>query len=153
MAACGILAAGGILLTYSFAQSSDEAIPGWQPVDVSLQSELPTQAPLHPQKDASPPESVPAAPAPATDSSKAAAPAPATDSSAPQALDLNAATAADLDRLPGIGPAKAKLILAYRESHHGFGSVEELLQVKGIGPKLLDKIRPHLIVRKTGNAP
>lgn len=56
-------------------------------------------------------------------------------------LDLNAATAAELDSLPGIGPSKAQAILDFRDARQGFRSVEELLEVKGIGPKLYDRIR------------
>jgi competence protein ComEA len=57
-------------------------------------------------------------------------------------LDLNSATAAQLEQLPGIGPSKSQAILAYREQHHGFGSTKELLEVKGIGPKMFDRIAP-----------
>jgi competence protein ComEA len=65
---------------------------------------------------------------------------PAEDTSA--LLDLNSATAAQLEQLPGIGPSKSQAILAYREQHHGFGSTKELLEVKGIGPKMFDRIAP-----------
>ncbi len=58
-------------------------------------------------------------------------------------LDLNTATLAELDAmLPGIGPVKAKAILDYREKKGGFRSLEQLLDVHGIGPKTLDSIRP-----------
>jgi competence protein ComEA len=59
-------------------------------------------------------------------------------------LDLNAATASELDALPGIGPAKAQAILADRQSNGPYASVEELTRVKGIGAKLLEKLRPHI---------
>lgn len=62
-------------------------------------------------------------------------------------LDLNAATQAQLEDLPGIGPSKAKAIVAYREQHGGFRSIDELLQVKGIGPKMFEKLRPEVAVR------
>ncbi|SNS64295.1 competence protein ComEA [Geodermatophilus saharensis] len=51
-------------------------------------------------------------------------------------LDLNAATAADLDALPGIGPVLAERIIAHREDHGRFTSVEQLDDVPGIGPAI-----------------
>ncbi len=57
-------------------------------------------------------------------------------------VDLNTADAATLQReLAGIGKAKAEAIVAYRESNGAFASVEELLEVKGIGKAILDKNR------------
>lgn len=56
-------------------------------------------------------------------------------------LDLNAATAAQLDMLPGIGPSTAKAIVTYRTSKGPFGKVDDLLNVKGIGAGRLDAIR------------
>lgn len=57
-------------------------------------------------------------------------------------LDINTATSEQLEELPGIGPALAGRILAARDSLGGFKEAEELLTVRGIGPKRLDKIRP-----------
>lgn len=62
-------------------------------------------------------------------------------------LDLNAATQSQLEDLPGIGPSKAKAILAYRDQHGSFRSVDELLNVKGIGPKVYAKLQPEVYVR------
>jgi competence protein ComEA len=56
-------------------------------------------------------------------------------------LDLNTATVEQLDELDGIGPATAQQIVAYREAHGGFGSVEELDQVPGIGETRLASLR------------
>jgi competence protein ComEA len=61
-------------------------------------------------------------------------------------IDLNSASATDLDALPGIGPALAERIVAYRQKHGPFKKIDDLLQVSGIGPKLLEKIKPHLII-------
>ncbi|WP_413794637.1 MULTISPECIES: ComEA family DNA-binding protein [unclassified Pseudomonas] len=62
-------------------------------------------------------------------------------------VDLNGADAATLQReLLGIGEAKAKAIVAYRETNGPFSSVEELLEVKGIGKAILDKNRDKLEV-------
>lgn len=63
---------------------------------------------------------------------------------APNSISLNSATAAELDLLPGVGPATAAKILEYRASRGGFKSVDELLEVKGIGPKKLAQIRPFV---------
>ena len=62
-------------------------------------------------------------------------------------IDLNKADVATLQRdLSGIGEAKAKAIVAYRDSNGSFTSVDELLEVKGIGKMLLDKNRDRLEV-------
>jgi competence protein ComEA len=66
------------------------------------------------------------------------------------AVDLNSATAADLDAVKGIGPAKAKAIIDYREKNGPFKSVDDLKGVKGFGEKTIEKLRPELSV---GGAP
>lgn len=60
-------------------------------------------------------------------------------------IDLNQADAPTLQReLAGVGEAKAKAIVAYRESNGPFASVDELLEVKGIGKAILDKNRDKI---------
>jgi competence protein ComEA len=59
-------------------------------------------------------------------------------------ISLNSATAEQLQMLPGVGPSTADKIIAYRQTHGGFTSVDEMLDVKGIGPKKLEKMRPWL---------
>lgn len=59
-------------------------------------------------------------------------------------VDLNRANAAELDRLPGIGPVLARRIIDYRTRHGRFSRCEELLAVPGIGPRLLERLRPHV---------
>ena len=61
-------------------------------------------------------------------------------------LDLNRATAAQLETLPGIGAIKAAAILAVRETRGGFQSMEELEAVRGIGPALVAKLRPLVVL-------
>lgn len=65
----------------------------------------------------------------------------------PAPLDLNRATAADLEALPGIGERRAQAILDYRAVSGGFNRVEDLLLVEGIGPATLDALRPLVVVR------
>lgn len=62
-------------------------------------------------------------------------------SSTPQPVDLNTASIAQLDTLPGIGPATAQAIIDYRAQHGRFSSIDELLNVRGIGPAKLDELR------------
>jgi competence protein ComEA len=56
-------------------------------------------------------------------------------------VDLNTATVEQLDTLPGIGPVTAAAIIAWRDAHGSFGSVEQLSEVDGIGPARLDKLK------------
>ncbi len=75
-------------------------------------------------------------------------PAPTAVAAAPAPVNLNAADAETLSReLRGIGETKAKAIIAYREEHGPFSSVDELLEVKGIGSATLDKIRGQLSIQ------
>jgi competence protein ComEA len=63
-------------------------------------------------------------------------------------IDVNTAGSAELQTIPGIGPALAARIIAYRQEHGPFESVEQLLAVKGIGPKLLTRMRDLVVVRR-----
>lgn len=62
-------------------------------------------------------------------------------------LDLNTATAEQLEDLPGVGPSTASAILAYRQEHGRFRSVDELLEVRGIGDARLAELRDKVRVR------
>ncbi|MBK7591799.1 MAG: helix-hairpin-helix domain-containing protein [Betaproteobacteria bacterium] len=62
------------------------------------------------------------------------------------AVNLNTATKDELIALPGIGPAKAQAIIDHRTAHGPFKSVEELKDVKGIGAKRFEKLKPELTV-------
>ncbi len=61
-------------------------------------------------------------------------------------IDLNRATAGQLDELPGIGPATAQAIVTHRDTNGPFASVDDLEQVRGIGPAKLAAIRPLVTV-------
>ncbi|MDC3332772.1 ComEA family DNA-binding protein [bacterium] len=63
-------------------------------------------------------------------------------------INLNTATAEQLaDTMVGVGSAKAKAIITYRESHGPFKTVDELVYVKGIGESLVEKNRTNLSVK------
>ena len=66
-------------------------------------------------------------------------------------IDLNSARAEDFEILPGIGPKKAEAIVEYRDRNGGFKSVAQLVQVKGIGEKTLERIRPYVCVFSEGS--
>ena len=61
-------------------------------------------------------------------------------------LDLNTATMKQLTSIKGLGTKKVASILKYREKIGAFTSVDDLLKVKGIGEKLLSKVKPYLTV-------
>ena len=60
-------------------------------------------------------------------------------------IDLNTASVYDLCRLPGIGEKRAQAIAAWREEHGPFQTVDELVQVSGIGPKILEGLREYAV--------
>ncbi|WP_051271278.1 ComEA family DNA-binding protein [Shimazuella kribbensis] len=61
-------------------------------------------------------------------------------------INLNTATLEELETLEGLGPTKAKAIIQYRGEHGGFRSVDELLQVSGIGERTLERIKEKVFV-------
>ncbi|MDP4695583.1 MAG: helix-hairpin-helix domain-containing protein [Ilumatobacteraceae bacterium] len=67
----------------------------------------------------------------------------AANSAVPQLININLASVVELEQLPGVGPATAKAIVAYREKNGAFLKVEDLLKVRGIGPAKLSEILPR----------
>lgn len=63
-----------------------------------------------------------------------------------EVIDVNTADAYDLRRLPGIGEKRAQDIIAYREEHGPFRTVDELTEVSGIGPVILEGLREYAAV-------
>lgn len=61
-------------------------------------------------------------------------------------LDVNRASREELEAVPGIGPVLAGRIIEYREKNGGFNRIDDLLKIKGIGPKTLEKLRRYLAV-------
>jgi competence protein ComEA len=61
-------------------------------------------------------------------------------------INLNSATASELDSLTGVGPSTAKAIIAYRTKKGSFSKVEDLLNVPGIGPAKLAALRDQVTV-------
>ena len=61
-------------------------------------------------------------------------------------VNLNTASIAELESLPGVGSVRARAIIAERKRRGGFESVGQLAAVKGVGPKLLERLRPQVTV-------
>jgi competence protein ComEA len=78
----------------------------------------------------------------------AAAASATTKKPPPRPVNLNSATSAELQQVPGIGPATADKILQMRKTYGQFKTVDDLLAVRGIGKKRLDKMRKYLTVGK-----
>jgi len=69
-------------------------------------------------------------------------------------VNINTATADELQALPGVGESRAAQIVALRKERGAFGKVDELLDVRGIGPAMLERMRPQVVLSgKTRIAP
>ena len=86
------------------------------------------------------------APSTAPDSAEVERAKPQKPASVPARLDLNAASAAELETLPRIGPKLAERIIAYRAAHGPFRRVRDLNRVSGIGDKMMALLEPLLYV-------
>lgn len=69
-----------------------------------------------------------------------------------QPINLNTANSTQLQLVPGIGPATADKILQMRKSYGAFKSVNDLMAIRGIGPKRLEKMRKYLTVNRPSGA-
>ena len=79
-------------------------------------------------------------------SGSAAAPAASKEKSEP--VDVNSASAADLEKVPGLGPSLSKRIVEFREKNGPYATVDDLLKVQGIGEKSLSHLREYLTAAK-----
>jgi competence protein ComEA len=149
-----------IVLVWRYGQGGNHAFQtDFKPVNEQMQqlidqgieqtpigsfSEKPSNTP-----GASKSESKPTA---ATKASKSTSPSispssiPKTAAKTTDKIDLNSATLEQLDALPGIGESKAKAILAYRQEKGSFTKIEQLLEVKGIGEKMLAALKPMIYI-------
>lgn len=145
-AAVAVLSAGlGSAVTYWFTRGTEQPQPG-TPVEISLPAAATTPPGLAPPvRIHKPPDAPPDAPhdSPGVEP----APDPATDNAgtlAARRLDLNSATQAELELLPGIGPATARAIIDFRSRVGAFKSIDDIDKVPGIGQKTLERVRPFL---------
>ncbi|MEK4147250.1 helix-hairpin-helix domain-containing protein [Robertmurraya sp. FSL W8-0741] len=67
--------------------------------------------------------------------------------SANQKININKATAPELETLPGIGPAKAEAIIEYRESNGPFKAIEDIMSISGFGEKTFEKLKESIVVK------
>lgn len=103
-----------------------------------------TSAPA-PLAATSAPAATPAAPT-AGPGSPASTPTPTEAPAGNQKININTASVAELDTLPGIGPAIAQRIIDYRTAHGPFNKIEDLMNVKGIGQATFDKLKDLVTV-------
>jgi competence protein ComEA len=84
-------------------------------------------------------------------SAKSATSKPAATPSSP--VNLNTATQAQIEALPGIGPKVAQRIIEYRQKNGQFKKIEDVMNVKGIGEKSFLKLKPYLTVSEKADHP
>jgi competence protein ComEA len=71
----------------------------------------------------------------------------------PALVDLNSADARQLQRLPGVGAKRAQAIIELRERLGGFRAPSDLLRIRGIGRRMLERMAPEVVVRPRSEAP
>ncbi|WP_020615672.1 ComEA family DNA-binding protein [Paenibacillus daejeonensis] len=166
-----LLAGGALLLLMALGMPREDEPEGWKPLDskmVSGQVEpetaaspielqgptdavIPVEEPISLVDDSDDAtgtqpeaESEPLAPTPGPEEPAQAIPV-ATVPDAAGKIDINRASAELLDTLPGIGAAKAQAIIADREQNGFFRSADDIIRVRGIGPKMLEKMKEQIV--------
>lgn len=139
--AAALLLAAGLILYHAFDTQPLEPV-----VETISASAAATQAAVQPPASPGDQKRPPAVPPPATrrETQAKQGNAPAETRSGP--VNLNTATRDELMTLSGIGEVKADAILTYRLENGAFQSVEELLEVSGIGEKTLENLRAQVFV-------
>lgn len=75
------------------------------------------------------------------------APSPSANPSGSQRVNINSATASELEALPGIGPALAQRIIDYRVANGPFSAPEDIIKVRGVGEQTFEQLRDHITVQ------
>ncbi len=128
-------------LTARYLQSQAQPLPAVDYAEAERRFQHASEAsPAEPVEQALPAPTAEPSPKPTTYQLKSAPPA--------GSINLNTATASELQRLPRIGPKMAARILAHREAHGPFRRVQDLVQVRGIGTKTLARLAPYLVVEE-----
>lgn len=123
-----IQAAGGLT-----DEAAPEAVNQAAPLQDGAQVHVPTKEEVETGKVPAAPVQVPAV-------------GPGSSQAGTPLLNLNTATAAELEALPGIGPTLAARIVEDRQTNGPFATVDDLKRVNGIGDKILERIRPYVTV-------
>jgi competence protein ComEA len=143
--AAAVLAAGAGWTGYSLHREAPAAATVNAEMEALLQSVLEPQQSSVPQDAAPPPDKPSDAAAQANAVDKEPPPkAPTSQPAASTTIELNSATIEQLQGLPGIGESKARAIVELRTKLGRFRSVEQLTEVKGIGGKTLEKLKPYI---------
>lgn len=139
-------------VTDTSASDSDPEPPASSAATASAASDVPAEEKTPQTAAESSPQAAETTVKIASESAFSAPEEPKAESSAPAVtsvsglININTATSEQLKTLNGIGDVKAQAIIDYRTEHGGFSSVDELINVKGIGEKTLEKIRAGVTV-------
>jgi competence protein ComEA len=135
-----ILLVTGVYWGYRIWCDGEGASAEWQTVNREMESLLGSGTPVL----SPPPKAVP--PSPAAQQPERVPGETSAAASDAKLIDINTAAVSRLKDLPGIGDSKAKAVIAYREANGPFKSAEDLMKVKGIGPKIFESLKERITV-------